>query len=50
MKQRIRIKRLKARLYPWWIYASRRRRYWAEALRACRKMCDALREAYGSVA
>lgn len=50
MKQRTRIRRLKDRLYPWWIYASRRRRHWAEALRTYRSMRDAMREAYGSVA
>lgn len=50
MKQRVRIRRLKAHLYPWWIYASRRREMWAEWRASARKIRDALREAYGSVA
>lgn len=50
MKQRTRIRRLKAHLYPRWIYASRRREMWAEWRAAARKISDALREAYGSVA
>lgn len=50
MKQRIRIRRLKAHLYPWWIYADRRRK-WYDGWRAVsRKISDALRDAYGSVA
>lgn len=50
MKQRTRIRRLKAHLYPWWIYKDRLRK-WRDGWQATRrKISDALREAYGSVA
>ena len=43
MKQRTRIRRLKAHLYPWWIYAARRRAH-VRAIRV--KLSAVLREAY----
>ena len=46
MKQRTRIRKMKAHLYPWWIYAARRRKMLAEWRAAGVKISDALREAY----
>jgi exoribonuclease II len=46
MKQRHRIRRMKDHLYPWWIYAARRRKAWAQVRAAGVKISDALREAY----
>jgi hypothetical protein len=46
MKQRIRIRRLKNHLYPWWIYAARRRKAWAEVGRIAQGFGAALRKAY----
>ena len=46
MKQRTRIRRIKNHLYPWWIYASQRRKMLAEWRAAGVKISDALREAY----
>jgi len=46
MKQRTRIRRMKAHLYPWWIYASQRRKMIAEWRAAGVKISNALREVY----
>jgi hypothetical protein len=46
MKQRTRIHRLKAHFYPWWIYAARRRKAWAQVRATQVKLSAALREAY----
>ena len=46
MKQRTRIRRLKDHLYPWWIYADRRHKAWAQVRATQVKLSDALREAY----
>lgn len=46
MKQRTRIRKMKAHLYPRWIYAARRRKMIAEWRAAGVKISDALREAY----
>lgn len=46
MKQRTRIRRLKAHLYPWWIYASRRREMWEPVRIAQVRLSKALRDAY----
>lgn len=46
MKQRARIRRLKARLYPWWIYAARRRKAWEMVRTAEVRLSRTLREAY----
>jgi|LakMenEpi08Jun12_1017391.scaffolds.fasta_scaffold43367_2 hypothetical protein len=50
MKQRTRIRKMKAHLYPWWIYAARRRKMIADWRAVARKISDALRDVYGSVA
>ena len=46
MKQRTRIRRLKDHLYPWWIYAARRRKAWAELGRIAQGFGAVLRKAY----
>jgi hypothetical protein len=46
MKQRTRIRRMKAHLYPWWIYADQQRKAWAQVRAAGVKISAALREAY----
>ena len=46
MKQRTRIRRLKAHLYPWWIYAARRRKAWEKVRTAEVRLSRTLREAY----
>jgi hypothetical protein len=46
VKQRARIRRLKNHLYPWWIYAARRRKAWAQVRAAGVKLSAALREVY----
>ena len=46
MKQRTRIRRMKAHLYPWWIYTGRRRKAWAQVRTTQVKLSAALREAY----
>jgi hypothetical protein len=46
MKQRTRIRRLKAHLYPRWIYGSQQRKMLAEWRAAGVKISAALREAY----
>jgi hypothetical protein len=44
MKRRIR--RIKDRLYPGYIYAARRRRMWASVRANMKRMSDAMGEAY----
>jgi hypothetical protein len=46
MKQRTRIRRIKARTYPNHIYFARQRRRWAEVCVKWRKLRDAMIEAY----
>jgi hypothetical protein len=46
MKQRTRIRRMKAHLYPWYIYAARQRRRWASVRADMKRISDAMREAY----
>jgi hypothetical protein len=46
MKQRTRIRQMKAHLYPWWIYAARRRKAWAQVRATQVKLSAALREFY----
>ena len=46
MKQRTRIRRIKDRMYPGYIYAARQRRRWAEACAKWRGLSEAMREAY----
>jgi hypothetical protein len=46
MKQRTRIRRLKAHLYPWWIYADRRQKAWEMVRTAEVRLSRTLREAY----
>jgi len=49
MKQRTRIRRLKAHLYPRWIYADQRRKAWAQVRTTQVKLSAALREFYDNV-
>jgi hypothetical protein len=46
MKQRTRIRRMKAHLYPWWIYTDQRRKAWAQVRAAQVTLSAALREVY----
>ena len=46
MKQRARIRRIKARTYPNHIYFARQRRQWAEVVVKMRSLSEAMREAY----
>ena len=46
MKQRSRIRRIKARTYPNHIYLARQRRQWAEAVVKMRRFRDAMRNAF----
>lgn len=46
MKQRARIRRIKARTYPHCIYMARQRRQWTEACAKWRKLRGAMIEAY----
>lgn len=46
MKQRARIRRIKARTYPHCIYMARQRRRWAEACAKWRELRGAMIEAY----
>lgn len=47
MKQRVRVRRIKARTYPAYIYRARqRRRWWAEAFVKMRRFRDAMRDAF----
>jgi hypothetical protein len=43
---RRRIRRIKDRLYPWYIDAARRRRAWGTVRANMKRMSDAMREAY----
>jgi hypothetical protein len=43
---RRRIRRIKDRLYPWYVYAARQRRRWASVRANMKRMSDAMREAY----
>lgn len=44
MRQRIR--KIKAKLYPWYIYEARRRKAWEQARSAGVRFSKAIREAY----
>jgi hypothetical protein len=46
MKQCTRIRRIKAHLYPWWIYADRQRKAWERVRTAEVRLSRTLREAY----
>jgi hypothetical protein len=46
MKQRTRIRRIKARTYPDYIYLARVRRAWAKARQVGRSLSEAMREVY----
>lgn len=46
MKQRTRIRRIKDRMYPAYIYLARVRRAWAKARQAGRSLSQAMRDAY----
>jgi len=46
VKQRSRIRRIKARTYPNHIYLARQRRMWAKVRQAGRSLSEAMREAY----
>lgn len=46
MKQRTRIRRIKTRTYPHWIYMARQRRRWALVSAKWRNLSEAMREAY----
>ena len=46
MKQRTRIRRIKAHLYPWWIYADQQRKAWERVRTAEVRLSRTLREAY----
>jgi hypothetical protein len=48
MKRRIR--RIKDRLYPWYIYAARQRRMWERIRTAQVRFSKAIREAYARAA
>jgi hypothetical protein len=43
---RRRIRRIKDRLYPWYIYAARRRRRWERIRAAQVRFSEAMRKAY----
>jgi hypothetical protein len=43
---RRRIRKIKDRLYPWYVYAARQRRAWASVRATMKRMSDAMREAY----
>lgn len=46
MKQRTRIRRIKDRMYPGYIYAARQRRWWADINARMRSLSEAMREVY----
>ena len=46
MKQRARIRRIKARTYPDHIYSARQRRRWGEVVVKMRSFSEAMRDAY----
>ena len=46
MKQRVRIKRIKARMYPGYIQFARMRRAWAKVRLSWRSLSEAMRDAY----
>lgn len=46
MKQRTRIRRIKAQVYPYYIRVARQRKWWIRAAAAFCKFRDAMREAY----
>jgi hypothetical protein len=43
---RRRIRKIKDHLYPWYIYAARRRKAWAKAWGSYKTLSEALREAH----
>ena len=46
MKQRSRIRRIKDRMYPAYIYLARVRRAWAKARQAGHSLSEAMRDAF----